>query len=263
MALVHTHFFSNVLGRGASCEVIIPQKATRLIGMNSAETETTPVLWLLHGMSDDETIWQRRTSIERYAAPLGLAVVMPSVEVSCYSNLAHGGRFYDYIAKELPEVMEGFFGFSRRREDNFICGLSMGGDGALKIGLANPEQYSVIGCLSAGIFNHPNPSDTSSIDPEKNRSGFIRYDGRSLEHTEEDRYYNAERIISEGLPVPRIYHSTGDHDFLLGAAHATRDFFLGMEGNPFDYVYEEDPGAHTWEYWDEHIQKFLAYAFKK
>ena len=45
----------------------------------------------------------------------------------------------------------------------------------------------------------------------------------------------------------------------MNNAHATRDFFEGFEGNPFDYTYEEDPGAHTWEFWDEHIQHFLKY----
>ena len=259
MALVHSHFFSNVLGRCVSCEVILPQKATKLIGMESAESEKTKVLWLLHGASDDETIWQRRTSIERYVAPLGMAVVMPSVEVSGYSNLAHGGRFYDYVAKELPEIMRGFFGFSGAREDNFICGLSMGGAGALKIGLANPDRYAAIGCLSAGIFNRGLPKNTMSIDPEKDRGAYIRYDGRKLEGTEEDTVGNIYRIINDKLPVPRVYHSTGSEDFLLDAAHYTRDLFMSLEGNPFDYIYEEDPGAHTWEYWDDHIQRFLKY----
>lgn len=260
MALIHTHFSSAALGRCVGCEVILPQKSSNLIGMESEKSEKTPVLWLLHGASDDETIWQRRTSIERYVSPLGLAVVMPSVEVSGYANLAHGGRFYDYVAKELPEIMRGFFGFSDKREDNYICGLSMGGAGALKIGLANPGKYSVIGCLSAGIFNRRLPEDTKNIDPVKNRRAYIQYDGRDLEGSEEDLIGNAGKIIEKGLPVPRIYHSTGSEDFLLEAAHFTRDFFGGFEGNPFDYVYEEDPGAHTWEYWDDHIQKFLRYA---
>lgn len=263
MALIHSHFFSNSLGRGVSCDVILPQKSTNLIGMESAEKEKIPVLWLLHGASDDETIWQRRTSIERYVFPLGLAVVMPSVEVSSYANLAHGGRFYDYVAKELPAVMHGFFGFSLDREDNYICGLSMGGAGALKIGLANPDFYSVIGCLSAGIFNRSLPKDTSAIDPEKNRRGFIQFDGRKLEGSEEDILGNIKKIVDRGENFPRVYHSCGDNDFLLEAAHFTRDTFNSYEGNPFDYVYEEDPGAHTWEYWDDHIQKFLAYALKK
>ncbi len=262
MALLHSHFFSNTLGRQVSCEVILPEKSTRLIGMDSAENRQQ-VLWLLHGASDDETIWQRRTSIERYVAGRGLAVVMPSVEISSYSNLAHGGRFYDYVAKELPEVMRGFFGFSDKREDNFICGLSMGGGGALKIGLANPDKYSVIGCLSAGIFNREVYDGVMKIDPKENRRGYIQFDGRNIKGTEEDLCGNAERIIRENLPVPRIYHSTGSEDFLLGAAHFTRDFFGKFEGNPFDYVYEEDPGAHTWDYWDEHIQHFLEYVYKK
>lgn len=263
MALIHSHFFSNSLGRGVSCDVIVPQKSTRLIGMDSAEKERTPVLWLLHGASDDETIWQRRTSIERYVAPLGLAVVMPSVEVSSYCNLAHGGRFYDYVAHELPNIMHDFFGFSTAREDNYICGLSMGGAGALKIGLANPEQYSVIGCLSAGIFNSKLPEDTAHIASAKNKGMYIRFDGRKIEGSEEDAVGNAKRIIESGRPAPHIYHSCGSSDFLLEAAHFTRDLFNSFEGNPYNYVYEEDPGAHTWEYWDEHIQRFLAYIAEK
>ena len=97
---------------------------------------------------------------------------------------------------------------------------------------------------------------------EKDRGAYIRYDGRDLEGSEEDLIGNAKRIIEEGGPIPRIYHSTGSSDFLLDSAHFTRDFFTSFEGNPFDYIYEEDPGAHTWEYWDDHIQRFLAYIQK-
>ncbi|MGN1345223.1 MAG: alpha/beta hydrolase [Eubacteriales bacterium] len=259
MALIHANLRSEVLGRGVSCDVLLPQKSSGLIGMETAGAEKIRVLWLLHGMSDDCTIWQRRTSIERYAAPYGLAVVMPDAELSCYTNLAHGGRFYDYIAKELPDVLGPMFGFSTAREDNFIAGLSMGGAGCMKIGLANPDRYAAIGCLSAGALNHPLPTDTSALDPVNNRYDYIRFDGRHLEGSEEDVFGSARKILAEGLPCPRIYHSVGADDFLLGAAHVTRDFFRSFDGNPFDYTYEEDPGAHTWEYWDLHIQRFLAF----
>lgn len=262
MALIHTSLRSNALGRGVSVDVILPQKSTRLIGMETAESDKIRVLWLLHGSSDDCTIWQRRTSIERYAAPYGLAVVMPDVELSGYANLAHGGRFYDYVAKELPEVLSKMFGFSTAREDNYIAGLSMGGAGCMKIGLANPEKYAAIGCLSAGAMNHPLPEDTSAIDPVRHRSDYIRFDGRNLAGSEEDIAASVQRILTEKLPVPRIYHSTGTEDFLLEASRKTRDFFQSIEGNPFDYTYKEDPGAHTWEYWDLHIQRFLEYINK-
>ena len=94
MALVHAGFFSEALGMCASCDVIIPQYSRSLIGMKTAQTDSRKVLWLLHGASDDQTIWQRRTSIERYAAPLGLAVVMPAAHLSSYADMAHGGKFF-------------------------------------------------------------------------------------------------------------------------------------------------------------------------
>ena len=257
MALLHTGFFSQALGMCVSCDVILPQFSSSLIGMKTAAARgPRKVLYLLHGMSDDETIWQRRTSIERYAAPLGLAVVMPAAQISRYANMAHGGRYFDYIAHELPETMRGFFGFSDRREDNFIAGLSMGGAGCLKIGLANPEHYAAIGCLSAGASNFRKANLDNPAWVRRNR---MTYGDRALEGTEEDVLGNARRIVSEGRPAPRIFHAVGGDDFLLENARQTRDFFQSLEGNPFDYTYVEAPGAHTWEFWDEHIQDFLRF----
>lgn len=257
MALIHTGFFSQAMGMCMNCEVILPQYSRSLIGMQTAETRgPRKVLWLLHGASDDQTIWQRRTSIERYAAPLGLAVVMPAAHLSSYSDMAHGQKFFTYIADELPEIMEGFFGFSRAREDNYIAGLSMGGAGCMKIGLARPDRYSAIGCLSAGISNarKANASNPAFVRRQK-----MNYGDRVLEGTEEDPIGNAKRLVEAGGPFPRIYHACGASDFLLENAHATRDLFTSFEGDPFGYVYEEDPGAHTWEFWDEHIQHFLSF----
>ena len=257
MALIHVGFFSEVMGMCMSCDVILPQYSRSLIGMQTAETAgPKKVLYLLHGASDDHTIWQRRTSIERYAAPLGLAVVMPAAHLSSYADMVHGQKFYTYISHELPKIMQNFFGFSDKREDNYIAGLSMGGAGCMKIGLANPDKFSAIGCFSAGASNlrkNPNPN------PRFAKRQLMVYGDRKLEGTEEDVLGNAKKIVKEKGPFPRIYHACGEDDFLKENAHATRDFFMGFEGNPFDYVYEENPGAHTWEFWDEHIQHFLKY----
>ncbi|MBQ2727447.1 MAG: esterase family protein, partial [Clostridia bacterium] len=79
MALFEVNFFSEVLGMGMSMNVVIPQKTRGNIGVTEGDTgDRIPVLWLLHGMSDDHTTWLRRTSIERYAEEKGLAVVMPT-----------------------------------------------------------------------------------------------------------------------------------------------------------------------------------------
>lgn len=258
MALIHVGFFSQTIGMCMSCDVILPQRATRQIGMDSAATDGKhKVLWLLHGMSDDQTIWQRRTSIERYAAPLGLAVVMPAVSLSCYANMAHGRRYYDYVANELPEIMRGMFPLSDKREDNFIAGLSMGGAGCMKIGLANPDKYGAIGCFSAGAINRHKVLSPERADMMNMVYGTTNMD--DLNGTVEDVFGSAKKIVEEGLPCPRIFHSIGASDGLLESAHETRDFFTAIPGNPFDYHYEEHPGAHTWEYWDEHIQDFLKF----
>ena len=258
MALAHVNFFAQSLGMCVSCDVILPQARTGgLIGMKTASREgKAPVLWLLHGMSDNHTIWQRRTSIERYVSPLGIAVVMPNAHLSSYADMAHGGKYFTYIADELPLIMRDFFPLSDRREDNFIAGLSMGGAGCMKIGLARPEKYAAIGCLSAGAINRRRDEEMT---PERRARNEMLYGDRDLTGTEEDVFGNAERILSEGKPVPRIYHACGSEDFLLPSALETRDFFSKIPGNPFDYTFEQDPGAHTWEFWDEHIQRFLSF----
>ena len=81
MALMHVDFFAKTLGMAMSMDVILPE-GEQGIGVNARPVwdgqEELPVLYLLHGTSDDHTIWQRRTSIERYAAGKKLAVVMPA-----------------------------------------------------------------------------------------------------------------------------------------------------------------------------------------
>lgn len=257
MALIHIGFFSETLGMCVNCDVILPQRATKQIGLAAAERGGKhPVLWLLHGASDDHTIWQRRTSIERYASELGLAVVMPAAHLSSYSNMVHGGRFYDYIAEELPETMRGFFPLSDRREENFIAGLSMGGNGALRIGLSKPEAYAAIGCLSSGARHLNKKMSTSEAWARRMQMNFGDGD---ISRAGEETYDYARAIIAEKRPAPRVYHACGSEDFLIENVHDTRDFFQSLTGNPFDYIYEEMPGAHTWDFWDETIQHFLNY----
>ena len=123
MALLHTQFRSDALQIAVSVDVILPQEAC-------LKGRKPPVLYLLHGLSDDHSIWLRRTSIERYAEALGLAVVMPAVNRSFYADMAYGAKYWTFVSEELPRVMHGFFPLSDKRADTFVAGLSMGGYGA-------------------------------------------------------------------------------------------------------------------------------------
>ncbi len=111
MALVRCDFFSEVLEVGTSMTVLLPQASEEQIGISATSSTDGdfPVLYLLHGLSDDSSAWLRYTSIERYAAPLGVAVVMPQVQRSFYADEVHGERFWTFLSEELPEVVASFF----------------------------------------------------------------------------------------------------------------------------------------------------------
>ena len=133
MALIQCVFFSDVLGMSHSMNVILPQKAKGIVGMKSRASEGKhPTILLLHGLTDDHTVWCRRTSIERYVSDMGLAVIMPAVHRSFYTDIQNAGQYWTFISEELPVIARRFFPLSARRENNFVAGLSMGGYGAFK-----------------------------------------------------------------------------------------------------------------------------------
>ena len=89
MALLHVDYHSRVLRCDMQMDVILPEQTRGQIGMQGrGGSEKWKTLYLLHGMSDDHTIWQRRTSIERYAAEKGIAVVMPTTHLGWYTDMA-------------------------------------------------------------------------------------------------------------------------------------------------------------------------------
>ena len=97
MVLIHAGYFSHELDMCMQSDVLLPQSE----GPHR-------VLWLLHGASDDETAWQRRTSIERYVEGTGLAVVMPCGHLSSYVNMAHGGKYFSMAASIFPILRTNF-----------------------------------------------------------------------------------------------------------------------------------------------------------
>ena len=117
-------FFADTLGKCTQCEVLLPDRPD--------PARPVPALYLLHGLSDDQSIWMRRTAIELYAGGLYLAVVMPNGDRSFYSDLRDGSRYFAYATEELPRLMESYLPISRERAGRFVAGLSMGGWGAFK-----------------------------------------------------------------------------------------------------------------------------------
>lgn len=253
MALIHMNFFSDALGLNVNADVIIPQKSYSLIGMNTERGETFKTLYLLHGFSDDHTIWQRRTSIERYVADKNLAVVMPAADKSWYSDMTTGQKYMTYITDELPKVCRSFFkGMSDKREDNFVAGLSMGGYGALKMGLLNADRFAGIASFSGAIDVYRRAKNAPYSSTEYWRSVFG--DPESIPGSVNDIEYLARKAARECEKLPSIYMWCGTEDSLLGESRQAKEY---LEELGFDLKYVETPGDHTWYYWDREIQNAI------
>ncbi|MGF7142326.1 putative tributyrin esterase [Anaerotaenia torta] len=255
MALLHVNFFSEVLGMNMNMDVILPQRTRGQIGMEGSRRDGKyPVLYLLHGMSDDHTIWQRRTSIERYVSEMGIAVVMPAVHLSFYTDMKFGLKYWTFISQELPGICREFFpNISDRREDTFAAGLSMGGYGALKLGLCAPETFGAVACLS-GALDMVGGLRSGQMDNHKELFLNIFGSPEELENSENDLMAAAGRLKESKKPLPKVYIWCGTEDFLYEQNRAAKK---RLEELGYDLTYEESPGDHQWKYWDEKIQRVL------
>lgn len=253
MAYLQTHCFSKALGMNVSFDVILPENTgTTMIGMEGSEkVDLAPTLYLLHGLSDDHSIWMRRTSIERYVAPLGIAVVMPNVHRSFYANFKDGPAYFDFVAEELPELCRGFFHLSDRREDNHLAGLSMGGYGAFKIALRHPERFASAASLSGALDRD---FDTLRDDQRREVEGIFAHLG-SFSGSDNDLLHLVDEC---GDTKPRLWQWCGTEDFLYGDNQRFKDH---IAGKGFDHTYLEGPGDHSWGHWDENIQVALEWMF--
>jgi len=150
MALIHCNFYSETLRLACSMNVILPQPPF-LGAKGGRRRKLYRTLYLLHGLSDDHTIWQRRTSIERYAVSYNLAVVMPDAQRSFYTDMARGLPYWTFLSEELLALARSFFPLSDAREENFVAGLSMGGYGAFKLALRCPDKFAAAASLSGAL----------------------------------------------------------------------------------------------------------------
>lgn len=257
MAFITLKFFSETLKIQSEVSVIIPQKsAAGEIGVSSGVggDGKYKCLYLLHGLSDDHTIWARRTSIERYAQEYGIAVVMPCGGRSFYTNMKYGGAYYDYIAKEVPRIVREFLNVSDKREDNAIAGLSMGGYGALKIGMRESDSFFA----AAGLSSVADVKDFFKIERFVEVAAPIF--GDEVQITDSEDLFCIAKELEKKETKPKLYMGVGRQDFLYKQNCKLKEHIESLD---LDFTYRESDGIHSWVFWDEYIRYVLEWAFKK
>ena len=242
---------SAVLRKKVHLEVILPSETL-------PESGKFPVIWLLHGLSDDDASWVTLTSISRYAREAGFAVVMPDGGRSFYADMACGPKYWSFVSEELPRVCRSLFPLSDKREDNFVAGLSMGGYGALKLALNFPERYAGVAAFSAVANIRAWISEVITSDPMLCHEMKMTFkDDNAISESGSDLFELLNKLVSAKAEIPHIFHACGSEDFLIKYNREFRD--LVRKNNVENYTYLEEPGVHNWEFWDRNIQRAIEF----
>ena len=244
MAVCQVSFFGSAIQKAAGMNVIIPEKMKGRV----------PVLYLLHGLSDDYTAWCRRTSIERYVSGMKLIVVMPDSNRGWYTNSVHppGLRFEDHIMQDVIGFVEQTFPVIRERRGRAIGGLSMGGYGAIKLALKHPEVFCSAHSHSGALTRLAALAQATQTDAYILEARAIF--GAAAVGSREDCLTLAATCPKNRRP--HLWIDCGTQDFLI---RDNRDMHRHLLKLRYPHTYHEYPGVHDWAYWDTHIQEALAF----
>lgn len=241
---VHRHFYhSGIVGDDRDYFVYTPP------GYDAKSSKHYPVLYLLHGFSDDASGWtavgQAHTILDNLIAD-GKAKPMLIVMTLGYGApeyVSRGGgsrdpamrersftRFRDALFAEVIPEVEKSYRASKDRKDRAIAGLSMGGAESLFIGLNATDRFSWIGAFSAGGT------------------------GNELEKT----FAGVNAKINDKLRL--LWIACGVEDRLIDS---NRKFVEFLKSRDVKYQWTETPGAHSWLVWRRYLSEFLPLLFRE
>ena len=253
------------LQRRTSISVILPADNIHFL-QDTEEIVPKPyrTLYLLHGLYGSDDIFLANTSIQKFAEDNGIAIVIPCGENSFYRNQGEGRNYSNFIGQELLTITRNMFNLSRKREDTFIGGYSMGAYGALYNGLKYHHNFSKIVGLSPvlkldySVNKSTKPSSHYSLSFLENCFGSLE----NMDINEINPEYLLKNLIANDKRVPDIYLSCAEDDEIL--INPTRKFkeVLNKYKDNVNYTYSEGRGGHNWQYWDRQLESIINWIVK-
>jgi putative tributyrin esterase len=208
-----------------------------------------PVLYLLHGLWGSENDWLAKTNVAEQVRALPLIVVMPQADDSWYVNAATRpeAKYEDYVLGDLVHEIEGRYRIEKTRDARFIAGLSMGGYGALKAGLKQPQQFAVVGAFSSTF------DAARGVRLDIKTPAIVFGPADSATRKEND----VLTLIGKSDPssIPYVFVMTGLDDPTV--LRDNRDFLNAAQLMKLRYEYHEVPGQHEWPFWERSLEAFL------
>ena len=243
---------SKILGYGVEYAVYLPPDY-------DYSSRSYPIVYLLHGYTDDETGWVQFGEVKRIVDQHiasgeipPMVIVMPNGGVTWYMN-DHAGkeRWEDMFIREFLPHVEGKYRVRSKKEYRAISGLSMGGFGSLRISLNNPDLFVACAAYSSALWT---VEDFRTMPQENYNRMFGKLYGEGLESESRiTEHFKAHSVIEmvkskpvEELKKVRIYFDCGDDDF-LAIGNATLHIELKKRQIPHEYRVRD--GIHSWPFW--------------
>ena len=223
-----------------------------------------PVLYLLHGMGDDQTGWIQFGEILRIAdkAILGgnatpMIVIMPDAnteKVGYFNSIEGNWNYEDFFFNEFMPHVEKKYRIKSEKRFRAIAGLSMGGGGSFMYAMHHPELFSSACPLSAYI-------GPLSVDDFKNQ--LQRMNSKVIDEAKIQAYFENHNAVSlientevEKLKSVRWFIDCGDDDFLY---EGNSLIHIAMRKKDILHEYRVRNGGHTWTYWRESLPEVLGF----
>lgn len=230
---------------------------------------TYPIVYLLHGYTDDHTAWVQFGEVNRYvdkAIAEGIIppmiIVMPDADSSWYMNTADGKeRYEDFFIKEFLPGIEKKYRVKSQKRFRGIAGLSMGGFGSLLYSLKHPELFAAAAPLSAAVWDD---SSFARLPQSGWNIPFGVIYGKDLQggnRLTKHWYENSILELVAKSPIDRLksvryWIDCGDDDFLI-KGNCLLHIALTERSIPHEFRVRD--GAHTWGYWRTGITDALAF----
>lgn len=280
MILFTISYQSKALHKQTTINVLLPQEARQ---------EPFPVLWTLHGMTNDNNEWLRHSLIENEAEKHGVCVVMPNADLSFYTNMAYGADYLTFLGEELPGFLRQFLPISDQKKDQFLAGTSMGGYGAFLTAMRYPDHYQAAFSLSGPmkiswiyrVLSDPALVDVFARAGEEERHRYVQQLSETegipqllinslmesgditrifqamfgtsprLDGSDLDLFQLSRQLKRTGQPLQLIAFC-GEQDYHYESNLLFRDHAV-REG--LSYTLFTGQGAHNWDYWNQQVPR--------
>ncbi len=230
---------SNVMQKEIKTSVIFPSSYT-------GSEKDYPVLYLLHGYSDNYGSWlQKAPKVKQLADTYNMIIVCPDGGFSSWyfdSPVDPKMQYETYITKELINYIDENFRTINKREGRAITGLSMGGHGALYLSIRHQDIFGVAGSMSGGVDILPFPENWHISQRLGDRAMYP-------ENWEKNTVMN-QLYLLKGNKLPMLI-DCGINDFFIEVNRKLHEQLLYLN---IQHDYTERPGVHNWEYWNNSIE---------